>query len=285
MAIPKNGLQHMELVVFDLDGTLLNAQHGISAYTRETLAMLSRRGIAYTVATGRSHHASIDVLTGHRFDLPQAYKNGVLIWDPSTNAYHRGNHLSLPEIKRILEAILTQGMTPFIFTLESDDRHAIYHTPLQNDVESRLVDVWFRRDDVAIRPASALPHDAVIINISAIGKAAGVDMIVGRMIEHPHLVAYCGEAFDDDTMKWLDVHSSAASKGGAVEILKTQLGATQVIAFGDSTNDLSMFEIADESYAPINAIDALKATADAVIDHHDDDGVARWLRERFDLSA
>jgi beta-phosphoglucomutase-like phosphatase (HAD superfamily) len=42
------------LVVFDLDGTLLNKQSEISAYTADTLAMMRSRGIAYTVATGRT---------------------------------------------------------------------------------------------------------------------------------------------------------------------------------------------------------------------------------------
>ena len=44
----------MELIVFDLDGTLLNEHGRISQGTGDTLAALAERGIAYTVATGRS---------------------------------------------------------------------------------------------------------------------------------------------------------------------------------------------------------------------------------------
>ena len=40
----------MELIVFDLDGTLLNRKSTISDYTSETLKLLSKREIAYTVA-------------------------------------------------------------------------------------------------------------------------------------------------------------------------------------------------------------------------------------------
>jgi hydroxymethylpyrimidine pyrophosphatase-like HAD family hydrolase len=58
---------------------------------------------------------------------------------------------------------------------------------------------------------------------------------------------------------------------------------TRVICFGDSDNDLSMFEVADESYAPANTTDAIKSAATAVIGHHDDEGIARFLRERFEL--
>jgi hypothetical protein len=67
----------MELVVFDLDGTLLNRDSAISDYTSETLQLLTERSIAYTVATVRTLHGARAILDGHRFELPQAYKNGV----------------------------------------------------------------------------------------------------------------------------------------------------------------------------------------------------------------
>jgi hydroxymethylpyrimidine pyrophosphatase-like HAD family hydrolase len=58
---------------------------------------------------------------------------------------------------------------------------------------------------------------------------------------------------------------------------------TRVICFGDSDNDLSMFALADESYAPENAREEVRAAATAVIGHHDEDGIARFLRERYHL--
>jgi hypothetical protein len=44
-----------------------------------------------------------------------------------------------------------------------------------------------------------------------------------------------------------------------------------------------MFAQADESYAPENARDEIKSAATAVIGHHDADGIARFLRQRFQL--
>ena len=54
----------MELFVFDLDGTLLNADSAISPYTRETLQLLNEQGVLYTVATGRALHGAQDILAG-----------------------------------------------------------------------------------------------------------------------------------------------------------------------------------------------------------------------------
>ena len=44
-----------------------------------------------------------------------------------------------------------------------------------------------------------------------------------------------------------------------------------------------MFKLADESYAPENAKDVIKKSANAVIGHNHKDGIAHFLRERFSL--
>ena len=51
--------------------------------------------------------------------------------------------------------------------------------------------------------------------------------------------------------------------------------------FGDGLNDLSMFEIADESYAVENACRELKEKATGVIGHHDQESVAQYLKENY----
>ena len=89
----------MELVVFDLDGTLLNRDSVLSERTAETLRLLSARGIAYTVATGRMLHGSRAILEGHGFRLPHVLKNGVMIWNPESERYSRVSILTQREIQ------------------------------------------------------------------------------------------------------------------------------------------------------------------------------------------
>ncbi len=275
----------MELIVFDLDGTLLNKQAAISPYTRETLAALAERGIAYTVATGRTLHGAVDVIAGHGFTQPQVFKNGVMIWDPASQEYSHRNFLTLGEIGHVIEAILAQKITPFLFTLEPGNRHAIYHPPLQTEIEESLAADFAKRMEVDVLPVAELPADADITNISALGVPHAVEAVELLIEEEPHLVAYAGAAMEDQSMKWIDIHHSEASKGGAVDVLREQLGATRVLCFGDSDNDLSMFEAADEAYAPESAKEHVKDVATAVIGHHDEDGIAHYLRERFDIPA
>ena len=53
-----------------------------------------------------------------------------------------------------------------------------------------------------------------------------------------------------------------------------------VTVFGDSVNDIGMFKLAGTSVAVSNALDEVKAVADVVLPHsNDEDGVARYLKE------
>jgi hydroxymethylpyrimidine pyrophosphatase-like HAD family hydrolase len=53
---------------------------------------------------------------------------------------------------------------------------------------------------------------------------------------------------------------------------------TEITVFGDSINDINMFKIAGTSVAVSNALDEVKAIADVVLSHsNDEDGVARYL--------
>jgi len=273
----------LELIVFDLDGTLLNRDSFVSEYTAETLRLLSERNIAYTLATGRTLHASRGILKGHNFKLPQIYKNGVMIWQPQEEQYSHKILLSQAEVKAVLQAFIEQQVTPFIFTLKDGHKHAVYHPPIQNEVEMRLAEELSINRGLPVRPASELPGDVDITNISALGPKSAIEAIAQQVEAQDHLVAYLGAGIQVPGVHWLDVHHSEGSKGAAVAQLRKDLGASKVLCFGDSDNDLSMFAQADEAYAPQNSLNEVKAAATEVIGHHDEDGIARFLRQRFSL--
>ena len=273
----------MELVVFDLDGTLLNRKSVISEYTSRTLQLLTERDIAYTVATGRTLHGARSILEGHTFPLPQAYKNGVMMGHPQSRRFSSSATLTPHELDNLVRACLNQGLTPFVFTLDENNESAVYHSPLLTDVERELVRSIGIAEPVKAHPLDELPADATITHVNSIGDSAAIEAVLRSVDDEPHLVAYSGIAFEGGQWRWLDVHHSDASKGGAIEVMKRLLGLERVICFGDSDNDLSMFEVADESYAPENANDSIKSAATAVIGHHDEEGIARFLRERFVL--
>ena len=273
----------MELIVFDLDGTLLDANSRISDYTSETLDLLSQRGIAYTIATGRTLHGAQAILEGHRFELPQAYKNGVLIWNPDERRFSSSMTLTAHELENVVNACIRQGVTPFVFTLDEHHHGTVFHSEIQTDADRELIRLLGIEGQIDIRPLDELPKHADVTHVNSIGDPEAIEAVVDLVDDEKHLVAYSGIAREGSDWRWLDIHHCDASKGGAIETLKELLGLERVICFGDSDNDLSMFVAADESYAPANAKEVIKAAATAVIGHHDEEGIARFLRKRFEL--
>lgn len=273
----------MELVVFDLDGTLLNTTSKISDFTRETLIKLGDSGVAYTVATGRTIQSGQHIIAEHGFILPHIYTNGAIIWDPRIETLSLSSYLTVTEAEHVLRAALSHDVTPWVHSVTEDKQHYIFHPPTRNAVEERLLAMFQARGGSHILPLSEMPAESRITNISMIGPAEAIDAIRAGLANESHLISYSGVAMESKDLRWVDFHHSNASKGDALNILRQQLEISSLICFGDSDNDLSMFRVADESYAPENAKDHVKAEATAVIGHHNEDGIALYLRERFNL--
>jgi len=70
-----------------------------------------------------------------------------------------------------------------------------------------------------------------------------------------------------------------ATKANAAIQIKNMLKCDKLVVFGDGLNDISLFSVADESYAMQNAVPELKKIATAVIESNDNDGVAKWIEK------
>ncbi len=272
----------MDLIFFDLDGTLLNDASEMSPFTKDTLLLLSEKNIAYTIATGRTMLSAQRILDGHEFELPQIYNNGVTTWDPRIQQLTLENLLNKAEISTVIDVALAQGITPFVNAIDHH-HHFMFHAETRHEVEKEFVLQYFSSSKATLLPLEALPIDSQVTNISMIGSADTINEIGLELNTHANLIAYSGSALEGNGSRWIDVHHCLANKGTAVANLKRQLGARNVICFGDGDNDLSMFALADESYAPENAKAIIKKSASAVIGHNHKDGIAHFLRERFKL--
>ena len=273
----------MDLIFFDLDGTLLNDASQVSPFTKETLSLLREKGIAYTLATGRSRLSAQPIVHGHDFDLPQIYNNGATIWDPATQQLTLENLLNNADIATVIEVARAQGIAAFVNVVDNHGHHSIFHAETRQDVERKLVDKHFSRSKAKLLPLEALPINSQVTNINMIGANAAIKEMWLELNTHASLIAYAGPALEGREFSWMDVHHCDADKGFAVSNLKKRLGASNIICFGDGDNDLGMFAFADESYAPENSKAEIKKAASAVIGHNHTDGIAHFLRERFSL--
>ncbi|MGS2718294.1 HAD family hydrolase [Eionea flava] len=273
----------MTLIVFDLDGTLLNKHSAISDFTKQMLQKLHHNNIAFTVATGRTFNSAQTIIAGHPFVLPQIYSNGVIIWDPNDNTLLLDNCLAHEDAHFILNTTLLQKITPFISAVNADHQHFIFHPDTIHDAEKNLLRLFQSRDNLTVLPLKQMPADMAITNISMIGDASEIDHIHHQVNTQTHLIAYSGPAIEGNGLKWMDIHHNNANKGNGISQLRKRLKTEKIICFGDSDNDLSMFAQSDESYATANAKQDIQDAANDVIGHHHEDGVAHYLTKRFNL--
>ena len=88
-------------IVSDLDGTLLNENHKVSPYTRETIKLLLKKGIKFYIATGRSYLGAKEVMEEIGLKIPLITSNGARILDES-GAEIYVNNLARKYVEKLL---------------------------------------------------------------------------------------------------------------------------------------------------------------------------------------
>jgi len=79
---------------------------------------------------------------------------------------------------------------------------------------------------------------------------------------------------------FLTILHPEGDKAHALQKVADYIGrdTADITVFGDSVNDIGMFKLAGTSVAVSNALDEVKAVADVVLPHsNDEDGVAKYL--------
>ena len=205
------------------------------------------------------------------------------------------------------------GVTCLMGTLIPDkDGNPIFDLPLNYDVSLRIARAldttgeyyhFYDRDDIYVKEHNDITRNYERIcgvKVKAVGKLGefiaksgkrankfvvickGDDSAVRHKISELNID---GLEIGHSGPKYLEIYSAAAGKGRAVEELCKIYGIDKedVMAIGDSFNDISMIEAAGLGVAVGNASDEVKAMADYVCEANYDDGVAKTI-EKFCLS-
>ena len=72
-------LENVKLVVTDMDGTLLNRNHEVSALFFELFKKLKKHNIIFVVATGRPLYSVLDKLNSIEDEIIIVAENGGLV--------------------------------------------------------------------------------------------------------------------------------------------------------------------------------------------------------------
>lgn len=265
------------LYVSDLDGTLLNDQQKISSCTNEIIEQCVDKGMLFSYATARSYYSAKPVTEGLKAKIPLILYNGTFVIDNVTHEIMISHYFSGKDIKEISSFFKQYEFYPIVYAFINGQEKFSYDI---NKATKEELDFVETRHDERKNP---LFHDhelymGDVFYISCIGPKSIMNTFYQHFKDQFHCL-FSQDIYSHDW--WLEILPKDVSKANAVLQLKEYLGCDKVVVFGDGLNDMSMFRIADESYAVENACPELKAIATGVIGHHNDDAVAKWLMAHY----
>lgn len=266
-----------ELLVSDLDGTLLRPDATLSAFTVSVINEYISGGGLFTYATARSYTSAARVTAPLRLRLPVITYGGVVVVDPSTGQARQAQCLPAALVEEVFR--LTDGsrlVQPIVYAIrDGRDRACWLADRITPGVASFL---RARPGDPRLLPL-AKPDDidaASVFYVSLIGDRQPLRELVEQLSA---TTGDCHVVLAEDIYSagqwWLELTSG--TKATAVAALTAELAAQRVTCFGDQLNDLPMFAIADVALAVANAAPEVRAAATQVIGANTDDGVAHWI--------
>ncbi len=270
------------LYISDLDGTLLDADARLSAYTEQTLTRLIGKGVAFTFASGRTPESALKIMEDVPLKLPVIMMNGVLIYDVEEKRYLLKEYLteeSVVAIKRLLKKYRAGG---FLYKLTDDHLMTYYETldsfPKQDFMEKRRE--RYNKPFTKVEDFDSLCVKDTFYFCLLEAKEV-LDPLAEALKQVPDVgFAYYREVYYPGT--WcLEIFSARASKYHAVKWLRDYLKPDEAVGFGDNLNDLPLFKACDRNYAVENAAEELRAAADGVIGSNIEDGVACFLERQY----
>ena len=255
------------LIALDLDGTTITHAGVLRPAVREAVQAVAATGMHIVVATGRSIVATTPILNA--LGLTTGYvvcSNGAvtLALDPDE-----------PQGYQILETV-TFDPAPALELLRDSWPDAVIaveelgvgfkvSAPFPDgelDGELRVVS-W---DELVADPVTRVTFR------SPTGTSEDFEELAERIGLHE-------VNYNIGFTAWMDINPEGVSKGSALELLRRRLQVEPMhtVAVGDQRNDLEMLQWAARGVAMGNAPEEVKAVADEVTGHVDDDGLVPVL--------
>lgn len=240
---------------FDIDGTLFSHTiHAIPESTRRTVTLLREKGIKVFIATGRSLKETKRVPLGDmKFD-GYVTLNGQICLDAEENILFEA------PIKGEDEAYLLDAFVNKKFPLAIVEKERIYINYIDNSVIRAQKSV-----NIPLLPIKEY-EGAPIYQFIGYMNREETEKIAPK-IPNCKITRWYNEG--------IDIISKDGGKANGIQKVLEFYGMTkeEIIAFGDSDNDMDMLEFAEIGVAMGNAEVEVKAVADYVTTDIDEDGI------------
>lgn len=270
------------LYVTDLDGTLMRDDKSISETTAAIINDLIDRGMLITYATARSVSSASIVTKNIHFRLPVIIRNGTILADPQTKKEIEVAMFTPENLNAIRQHITGLKLSGFATAyICGEERKSYLEGRINEGFRHYLADHAGDKRLRAVQTEDAF-YDGEVCYFTFIANKEELEPLYQRVKD-------CNDwtcVFQKDKYRpeyWLELCPISATKAKAIRKLQKQYDCGRLVVFGDSLNDISMFQIADEACAVENAAEALKAIATEVIGGNNSDSVARWLDAHAEL--
>ncbi|MDR3309901.1 MAG: Cof-type HAD-IIB family hydrolase [Oscillospiraceae bacterium] len=249
-------MPNIELIVTDLDNTLLRRDKTISGYTVSVFRRARERGVPIAFATGRP--------LSHVTRFSDVIKPQAMLLSNSSTIVINGEIVKefvmpLDSVNAMLYELALSGKTTKIGARARD---VYYNTKPVTDIENQVYhDFRTSIDDVITHLSFHTEDEAFALAI---------------LEKYPEFLHF--RVSDDDLY---DVALRGVTKASGIKYIADYFGISlsETAAFGDDWNDIEMLRECGVGVAVANAIDGCKAAADRICGDCDDDGVARWIEE------
>ena len=262
-------MNQLKAAAFDLDDTLLRDDLSISSFTKEVFSRLKAAGFSFIAASGRTRMGMkpfVDELNCVSLCISC---NGAQAWDPVTGQ------------------IFFQELFPVDLCREIADFGNEYGCYAQTYSDDKFYFNEYSEYSRRYASASRLPGEYVgnlaefireprskILMMAEEEKIASMledarERFAGRVS------VTCSKAY------FLEFNPIQATKGNALKKAADLLGiqSVEIVAFGDSLNDLSMLQTAGRSVAVANARPEILSFCSDICPSNQEDGVACFLSE------
>ncbi|MEY8469049.1 Cof-type HAD-IIB family hydrolase [Faecalibaculum rodentium] len=284
----------LKAIIMDMDGTLLAPGDHILPETKQKLLELERQGVTLILASGRSYTR----LLPYADQLDMAANGGYLIEVDGISLYDMGagerevlRRMDPSEIREVYTDLMHLNCEAqacfddgFFDYFDEDIRRKKEQLRKERNLPDDFpwtAGPWDWLADLRSGyPNQTFVHSAEEINrpINKIQLMQDEDKI--REI-YDFLIRKYGDRFEifRTCPRQLEILPKGYSKGKTLKRLMEMKGwnKDEVVAFGDGENDVSMFEVVDDSFAMANARDFVKAKARYETASNADNGIVRGL--------
>lgn len=263
---------NIKVIVSDLDGTLLNSNHEITAETKAVFNQLHQKGYVIIIATGRHHIDAQAIIKGLDIPLYLVTSNGARIHDPNNKLLFSFD-IKSEIIASVFELDIDPTITTVLFKeevwLTSKTNKKINSFQRDLSYPPEVVDFSTLRDYSAIKLFFTHDSHEVLQDLKDQILETHSDYLC-----HAFSLPFCLEFMDKSVDKSVAIETILKKEGFAFE---------NTIAFGDGFNDEKMLDAVTKGLIMQNAPDTLKNKLQhlEVIASNNDNAVANYITQNI----